>query len=47
MHPIVAEAQAKIREIYKSANMDMEIALWFAREREIEDDDTATLLFWM
>ena len=42
----VQEAQAKIEQIYRSANLDIEIALWFAAEKEREDEDIS-LLFLM
>lgn len=45
----VREARQEIHKAYKSANMDVEIALWFAieREKEIaqEDDETIALFF--
>ncbi len=41
----IRETEREIREIYKSANMDIEIALWFSMERDREDDETAILFF--
>ncbi len=46
----IRETEREIRQIYKAANMDIEIALWFAVEREKEqaqEDDEIAVLFLM
>ncbi len=43
VRPAVMEARREIREIYKAANRDIEIALWFAAEQEKEDEDLSVL----